>query len=100
MALVQCRDGDGWQWTSRRRDFDLSLCVEEGLVLTSLLSIFTVVALVRINLLSYTPGRVISRNGRWRLWAKLVGLLEASFAYFARVDSVFRHFLGLPSSPV
>ena len=72
MALAQCRDRDGWEWTSRIRDFDLSLCAEEGVILTSLLAIVTVAALARIARLSYLPARVLSRSGRWRLWAKLV----------------------------
>ena len=76
MALVQCRDSDGWQWTSQLRDFDLSLCIEEGVILTSFLTILIVMALVRIGLLSYAPWRDVSRNGRWRLWAKLVRFLR------------------------
>lgn len=71
MALVTCRDSDGWQWTSRR-DFDLSLCAEEGLVLTALLAALALAALVRIGLLSNAPTRDVSRNSRWRLVAKLV----------------------------
>ena len=72
MALAQCRDRDGWEWTSRLRDFDLSLCAEEGVILTSLLAILVVAALARVARLSYLPARVLSRSGRWRLWAKLV----------------------------
>ncbi|KAH0839445.1 P-loop containing nucleoside triphosphate hydrolase protein [Lanmaoa asiatica] len=45
MALVQCRDRDGWRWTSRLRDFDLSLCAEEGFILTSFLAVLLVAGL-------------------------------------------------------
>ncbi|KAG8218181.1 multidrug resistance-associated protein 1 [Butyriboletus roseoflavus] len=78
MPLVQSCDSDGWRWSSRLRDFDLSLCAEEGLILTSLLAILAIAALVRISLLSYVAGRDISRNSRWRLWAKLT-LLGLAF---------------------
>ena len=72
MALVQCHDRDGWEWTSRLRDFDLSLCAEEGFILTPLLAVLAAAALARIARLLDVPARVISRNGRWRLWSKLV----------------------------
>lgn len=90
MTLVQCCDSDGWQWASRERDFDLSLCAEEGFILTSFLAILVVAAPVRFCLLSYAAGRDISRKSRWRLWAKLVSLFRW---YLARADPVFRHFL-------
>ncbi|KAG8218162.1 P-loop containing nucleoside triphosphate hydrolase protein [Butyriboletus roseoflavus] len=78
MALVQCRDKDGWQWTSNRREFDLSLCAEEGVILASFLAIFLVATLARIAQLSYAPARDISRNSHWRLCAKLT-LLGLAF---------------------
>ncbi|KAF8548045.1 P-loop containing nucleoside triphosphate hydrolase protein [Imleria badia] len=78
MTLLECRDRDGWRWTSKFRDFDLSLCAEEGILLTSLLAILVVAALVRVCLLPYAPARVISRNSCWRLWSKLT-LLGLAF---------------------
>ena len=93
MALVQCRDSDGWQWTSRLRDFDLSLCAGEGIVLTSFLVILVIAALVRFCLLSYAPRRDISCNSRWRLWAKLVGVVR-SFLAPTNLQG-FRHSLAL-----
>lgn len=98
MALLQCRDKDGWQWTSRSRDFDLSLCAEEGFILSSFLAILIVAALVRLAVLSFAPARDISRKSHWRLWAKLVGV--SSLTSLARAHSVFRHFLVLRSKLV
>lgn len=80
MALVQCRDSDGWYWTSQLRDFDLSLCAEEGFLLTSLLAILVIATLTRSCLLLYAPQRDISRNSRWRLYAKLVSLFRSLLA--------------------
>lgn len=85
MPLVQCRDSDGWRWASRLRDFDLSLCAEEGLILPSFLAILVVAALARLCLFSYPAARDISRSSRWRLWAKLVRLF---CLHPARADSV------------
>ncbi|KAF8436032.1 hypothetical protein L210DRAFT_3632182 [Boletus edulis BED1] len=77
-TLVQCRDRDGWQWTSNLRDFDLSLCAEEGILLTSFLAVLIVAGITRTIQLSYAPAHVISRNSRWRLWSKLT-LLGLAF---------------------
>lgn len=87
MTPVQCCDSDGWRWTSQLRDFDLSLCAEEGFILTSLLAILAVAAPVRSCLLSYAARRDISRKSRWQLWAKLVSLFRW---YLACADPVFR----------
>ncbi|KAG6375249.1 ABC transporter type 1, transmembrane domain-containing protein [Boletus reticuloceps] len=77
-TLVQCRDRDGWQWTSNLRDFDLSLCAEECILLTSFLAVLIVVSITRTIQLSYAPAHAISRNGRRRLWSKLT-LLGLAF---------------------
>ncbi|KAI9460421.1 P-loop containing nucleoside triphosphate hydrolase protein [Boletus coccyginus] len=88
MVLAQCRDRDGWRWTSRRRDFDLSLCAEEGVLIASLLAVLAVAALARIRQLSYAPNHVVARSSRWRLWAKLTLLGLAFFISLATLAFV------------
>ena len=52
------------------------LCAEEGLILTPLIAVLVAAALARIARLSDVPARVISRNGRWQLWSKLVRFIR------------------------
>ncbi|KAN0098013.1 P-loop containing nucleoside triphosphate hydrolase protein [Tylopilus felleus] len=78
MAFLKCRDRDGWDWTSKHRNFDLSLCAEEGFLLSSCLAVLVLATLARIALQPYTPKRDISPNSRWRLGIKLT-LLGLAF---------------------
>ena len=71
-SMATCRDLEGWRIVSWLREFDLTLCFEEGIILTSLLTILLLSALCRIFTLTRLPSRDISRKSRWRLWAKLV----------------------------
>ncbi|KAF8844780.1 P-loop containing nucleoside triphosphate hydrolase protein [Paxillus ammoniavirescens] len=68
----QCRDAaDGWRLTSKLRNFDLALCFEEGVILTSLLAVLLLSATFRLWRLTYLPSRDVSRKSRRRLWSKL-----------------------------
>jgi ATP-binding cassette, subfamily C (CFTR/MRP), member 1 len=70
--MATCRDLEGWRIVSNLREFDLTLCFEEGIILTSLLAILLLSAISRIGALTRLPSHDISRRSRWRLWAKLV----------------------------
>ena len=94
--MATCRDIEGWHIVSNLREFDLTLCFEEGVILTSLLTILLFSEIWRICRLTRLPSRIISRTSRWRLWAKLVrsGRLSICFALFiASVDFAgIRHY--------
>lgn len=70
--METCRDIEGWHILSKLREFDLTLCFEEGVILTSLLTILLLSAICTIINLTRLPSCNISRTSRWRLWAKLV----------------------------
>ncbi|KAH7888221.1 P-loop containing nucleoside triphosphate hydrolase protein, partial [Phlebopus sp. FC_14] len=76
--MASCRDAEGWSVASRLRQFDLTICFEEGVILTSILSTFLLSASSSIWLLTKKPSRDISRKSRWLLWAKL-SLLGLAF---------------------
>ena len=42
-----CRDSEGWERVSRRRDFDTTPCFEEGVIICSLLSAVLILTLLR-----------------------------------------------------
>ncbi|KAG1731999.1 P-loop containing nucleoside triphosphate hydrolase protein [Suillus paluster] len=69
--MATCRDVEGWLIVSNLREFDLTLCFEEGVILTSLLALLLLSATYRIWALGYLPSLDISRKSRWRLWVKL-----------------------------
>lgn len=69
--MASCRDVEGWRIVSKLREFDFTLCFEEGVILTSLLVLLLLSATCRIWALRYLPSRDISRKSRWRLWVKL-----------------------------
>ncbi|KIJ21067.1 hypothetical protein PAXINDRAFT_106999 [Paxillus involutus ATCC 200175] len=67
-----CRDAaEGWKFTSQLRNFDMTLCFEEGIIFTSLLVILLVSATFRLWLLTRLPSRDVSFKSHWRLWTKL-----------------------------
>ncbi|KAJ8592180.1 P-loop containing nucleoside triphosphate hydrolase protein [Rhizopogon salebrosus TDB-379] len=78
--MATCRDLEGWRIVSNLREFDLTLCFEEGIILTSLLAILLLSAISRIGALTRLPSHDISRRSRWRLWAKLTLLALAIIA--------------------
>ncbi|KAG1776029.1 P-loop containing nucleoside triphosphate hydrolase protein [Suillus placidus] len=87
--MASCRDVEGWRIVSKLREFDLTLCFEEGVILTSLLALLLLSAACRIWTLRYLPSRDISRKSGWRLWAKLTLL------GLAIVASCFNLFVAL-----
>ena len=45
--MAICRDGEGWNAVSRLRDFDITPCFEEGVIIPSLLSAVFILTLAR-----------------------------------------------------
>ncbi|KAG2112527.1 P-loop containing nucleoside triphosphate hydrolase protein [Suillus clintonianus] len=87
--MATCRNVEGWHIVSKLREFDLTLCFEEGVLLTSLLALLLLSVTCRIWTLKCLPSRDISRKSHWRLWAKLTLL------GLAIVTSCFKLFLVL-----
>ncbi|OJA12951.1 hypothetical protein AZE42_07484 [Rhizopogon vesiculosus] len=75
--MATCADVEGWGIVSWLREFDLTLCFEEGVILTSLLAILLLSAVGSIGALTRLPSRDISGKSRWKLWAKLTLLALA-----------------------
>ncbi|KIJ59434.1 hypothetical protein HYDPIDRAFT_118534 [Hydnomerulius pinastri MD-312] len=89
--MATCRDPEGWKLTSHFRNFDLTLCFEEGVLLTSILAIFLLSAFCRIWLLTYQPTRDISQKSRWRLYGKLTLLVLAFLTSLNNLFFVLTH---------
>ncbi|KAG6828729.1 hypothetical protein H0H92_006917 [Tricholoma furcatifolium] len=51
--MATCRDPEGWRIVSRTREFDTTLCFEEGVLLSGLLAVFLVFATYRSLVLSF-----------------------------------------------
>lgn len=70
---ISCRDpAEDWGPVSRLREFDLTPCFEEGVVLSSALVIFVVLAVFRCYALRSFESYPRCRKSRWVLWAKEV----------------------------
>ncbi|KAI6044047.1 P-loop containing nucleoside triphosphate hydrolase protein [Pisolithus marmoratus] len=77
---TQCHDLEGWRAVSALREFDFSLCFEEGVIITSLLSLFVLAAAARAwHLFRRRPSRALSRKSHLILRVKEV-LLALTFA--------------------
>lgn len=70
--MTSCSDRDGWGPVSRDRDFDLTLCFEQGVLLPTLFGVLFVLELARS--LSLTRKNALPRGIRSRrvLKAKIV----------------------------
>ena len=54
--MATCRDKEGWDAVSRLRDFDITPCFEEGVIISSLLSAVFILTLARtISIYSNQP---------------------------------------------
>ena len=69
---VTCRDPEGWGPVSSLRQFDLTPCFEEGVVLSSPLVLFVVLAAFRVYAFRNLESHPRGRKSRLFLWAKLV----------------------------
>jgi hypothetical protein len=72
MQMATCHDSEGWKVVSRIRDFDSTLCFEEGIILSSVLGLLLVSALLRSLFLAQSELMVRSAKSLWVLRGKLV----------------------------
>ncbi|KAA1470346.1 P-loop containing nucleoside triphosphate hydrolase protein [Dentipellis sp. KUC8613] len=63
---VACRDSEGWGPVSRLRDFDLTPCFEEGIVLPTILLVLGFVSVFRVWSLRRVPP--FKRQGKLNVW--------------------------------
>ena len=82
-SLLACRDSaEGWGPVSHLRPFDLTPCFEEGVILSSILVVFAVLALFRCYALRSFDPHPRGRKSRWLLRTKLVRpLIDRSIQY-------------------
>ena len=71
--MATCHDIEGWRAVSRLRDFDLTPCFEEGIVLSGLLSATLLLSLIRTFWICLREPLERSRKSHSLLRAKLVG---------------------------
>ena len=76
--MATCRDPEGWRVVSDTRVFDLSLCFEEGIVLSSILFVCILAAATRASKLLYQSPRSISSRSRLILLGKQVRYFSLS----------------------
>ncbi|KAI6037805.1 P-loop containing nucleoside triphosphate hydrolase protein [Pisolithus marmoratus] len=80
---AQCRDTEGWRTVSVLREFDFSLCFEEGVIFPALLLLFVVAAATRAcHLFRRRSSRALSRKSHLVLHVKEV-LLALTFVVSA-----------------
>ncbi|KIJ55549.1 hypothetical protein M422DRAFT_199806 [Sphaerobolus stellatus SS14] len=79
LKMPSCsKQGEGWGPVSQKRDFDFTLCFEEGVILPALFSALIVIGLARSLLLAREVGLHRSQKSRKVLYSKLVLLVLAS----------------------
>uniref|UniRef100_A0A8H8CHK1 Metal resistance protein YCF1 n=1 Tax=Psilocybe cubensis TaxID=181762 RepID=A0A8H8CHK1_PSICU len=83
--MATCHDPEGWQAVSRLRDFDLTPCFEEGLLLSSLLSVAFAFTLLRSLAVCLKQPLERSRRSIWNLRIKLFFLFLSFIASFVNV---------------
>ena len=74
--MASCRDPEGWRARSVLRDFDLTPCFEEGIVLSSLLAALLAFSLLRSGQLWTRLPLQRSFKSFSVLWLKIVSLLR------------------------
>ncbi|KAG6837154.1 hypothetical protein H0H93_013744 [Arthromyces matolae] len=95
--MATCHDPEGWQIVSRIRDFDLTVCFEEGVLLTTILGTLLLVASARSLALVFDLPKKRTRKSWYFLCAKLL-LLSASFV--ASIANLFFILFSRKSAPV
>ncbi|KIP05505.1 hypothetical protein PHLGIDRAFT_128871 [Phlebiopsis gigantea 11061_1 CR5-6] len=70
-ASPSCNDPEGWGPVSRLRQFDLTPCFEEGVLLSSVLVLFSVLAVFRCVALRSFKSYSRCKRSRVILWVKL-----------------------------
>ncbi|RDB20896.1 Metal resistance protein YCF1 [Hypsizygus marmoreus] len=77
--MAICHDPEGWSPVSRVRDFDITPCFEEGVVLSAILGGLLVTSAWRSLALCVSPSKARTSKSRWLLGSK-IALLVASVA--------------------
>nr|GAT42967.1 predicted protein [Mycena chlorophos] len=88
--MAQCRDPEGFALLSRLRQFDLTLCFEEGILLSGLLSVLLVAAVLKSFALCLLEPSQRSTKSRLILSAKLIFSFVAFGTSVASVIFVWR----------
>ncbi|KAG5642914.1 hypothetical protein DXG03_001885 [Asterophora parasitica] len=86
--MATCHDPEGWRVVSRVREFDTTLCFEEGIILSTILGVLLILATGRSLALWVAPSKERTRKSWWILWAKLTFLaasLVASLTNFVLI---------------
>lgn len=81
--MAICRDSEGWRVGSSLRNFDFTLCFEEGVILSLLLLIVAVVAAFRVQQLYRLPPRDLTCRSRRLLGIKQAGPFHSSLYTFS-----------------
>jgi hypothetical protein len=76
IAMVTCHDAEGWEVVSDDRDFDTTLCFEEGIILSTLLGFLLVSSLLRSFSLVLSDRLVRSSRSLWVLRVKIVRIVH------------------------
>lgn len=72
--MSSCLDGDGWGPVSHVRDFDLTLCFEQGVLLPTLFGVLFVLGFARALVLTRDDALHHTARSRRILSAKLVSI--------------------------
>ncbi|KAK7061124.1 hypothetical protein VNI00_000860 [Paramarasmius palmivorus] len=80
MSSSNCRDDEGWATVSPLREFDLTPCFEEGILLSSFYTVLFIIAAVRSIILYRTGALERSTKSHWILQGKIVILVLAFLA--------------------
>ncbi|PCH44281.1 multidrug resistance-associated ABC transporter [Wolfiporia cocos MD-104 SS10] len=83
--LARCANPEGWGPVSSSRDFDLTLCFEEGAVLSTVLVLFLALGIIKCSALRSLEDRTRGRKSVWILRAKLISLALACAVSFANL---------------
>ncbi|PPQ65474.1 hypothetical protein CVT26_000114 [Gymnopilus dilepis] len=75
--MTVCHDIEGWRPVSRLRDFDLTPCFEEGVLISSCLAVAFIFCLVRSFSICLDEHLPRSRRSIWVLRGKLILILAA-----------------------
>jgi ATP-binding cassette subfamily C (CFTR/MRP) protein 1 len=89
--MAVCRDSEGWDAVSRLREFDITPCFEEGVIISSLLSVIFILTLLRTITIYFNQSLERSHKSIQILSIKLV----ASFflAHITNFHSCFQQVL-------
>ncbi|KAJ3484887.1 hypothetical protein NLI96_g5332 [Meripilus lineatus] len=100
MDTATCRNFEGWGPVSSIRQFDLTPCFEEGILLSSILVVFIVFATFRTWALRSSELYPRCRKSVWLLRSKLAYILEILALFLAPVLTYRNHYRTRTSSTI